>query len=326
MGEEYPIGFDSLQTDFNKKKPIVLFLGAGINSNEKDNLMWDTLLDYLLPYAFDLIPQLQYNTEDTRSIINDRLFPRDVKSTIVKQILGDTFYGKLIRDFLYKKISRSLFENIGEVFVNYKKNKSKDTPKSFYSLFVIADMIIRCPNIKAVVTYNYDQFLEDAIKYLLKNHHGQRKYHLISGNGVFDEYKHDFDFNDVNIYHVHGFIPRYDEIQSPQNTKIILSLDEYYEDTKNVYSWQVASQLHFLSQYTCWFCGLSMDDITTQRLLHYVKETHRERLYYITAGDKTNTIKCTSEKIKNKYHENNGLTVIYDKEGFNHIYNLLEKL
>ena len=161
----------------------------------------------------------------------------------------------------------------------------------------------------------------------MDNHQSKikRNYHTISNNCNFDINR--YDLNDINIYHVHGYIPRYDEIQSLQNTKIILSLDEYYEDTKNVYSWQVASQLHFLSQYTCWFCGLSMDDITTQRLLHYVKEMHRERLYYITAaGDKTDTVKCTLEKIKNKYHENNGLTVMYDENGFGHMYNLLRKL
>lgn len=345
--DTYPTNFDRLKKDFGKRKPIVIFLGAGVNFNHKDDLLWGALLNYLFKYTFELIPQLHKNTEEARIVKKiflggrsrrfiqketEGLFPRDVKSTIVKQFLGDAFYGKLIRNFLYKKISKVEMKRFGDEYINCKKKKHTNIPESFFSLYVIADMILRCPSIKAVVTYNYDQFLEEALDFLSEKYKTKkRKYHTIS-NWEFDKTKHpNNDFNDINIYHVHGFIPRYDEIQSPRNTNIILSLDEYYEDTKNVYSWQIASQIHFLSQYTCWFCGLSMDDITTQRILHYVKETHREHLYYITAHSKKkkkklDSIGSTLEETKNRYHEKNGLTVVYDKNGFNNMYTLIRKL
>jgi len=350
MTIERPINFNFLEKDFQDNKPTVLFLGSGLNYNCKTNLSWGALLDHLLLYAFDRIPQLQSNTVEIENIkkalqsndskkakkrkdyitkeFADSLFPRDVKSTIVKQFLGEAFYGKLIRNFLYQKISRSTLHRIGKQYIKHQAPKGPPAPqpKSFFSLFVIADMILRHPNIKAVVTYNYDQFLEDALNILGKQMNKRRKYRIISDwecDNKIDCYNND----EISIYHVHGFIPRYDEIQSPQNSKVILSLDEYYEDTKNVYSWQVASQLHFLSQYTCLFCGLSMDDITTQRLLHYVKGKNRERLYYITAAsNRSDSTRCLLEKIKNKYLEGNGLTVVYDENGFNCIYQLLGEL
>ena len=137
--------------------------------------------------------------------------------------------------------------------------------------------------------------------------------------------KTDFTYKHLNIYHVHGFIPRYDDIQAPKDNRIVLSMDEFYEDSRNVYSWQIASQLHFLSQYTCLFCGLSLDDYTNQRLLHYVKGKHHGNLYYITAGydDEKKKIK---DNIKNRFHEKNGLTVLYDEQGYGHIYRLLGEL
>lgn len=342
----YPTNFEPLKDDFCKKKPIVIFLGTGINANKQDDLFWGALLDSLFAYTFDLIPQLQGNTKEAKIIKKlfsgqrsrifirkktESMFPRDVKSTIVKQFLGDAFYRELIRDFLYKKISKEDLNVFGSDYIECKKTKK--IPQSFFSLYVIADMILHCPNIKAVVTYNYDQFLEEALDFLKNNSSEEPiiKYHIIS-NWEFDEISNNsYDYNDVNIYHVHGFIPRYDEIQSPKNTNIILSLDEYYEDTKNVYSWQIASQIHFLSQYTCWFCGLSLDDITTQRLLHYVKNTHKEHLYYLTAHcgygkKKLDPIAYTLEETKNRYHEKNGLTVVYDKNGFNNMYKLIGEL
>ena len=138
----------------------------------------------------------------------------------------------------------------------------------------------------------------------------------------------DFGYDNINIYHVHGFIPRYEEIQAPLDNKIVLSMDEFYEDSRNVYTWQIASQLHFLSQYTCIFCGLSLEDYTNQRLLHYVKGKHQGNIYYITAKTTGKYVEYSQimDEVKNKFHEKNGLTVIYDREGFGHIYKLLGEL
>ena len=193
----------------------------------------------------------------------------------------------------------------------------------------MADLILRNRNISAVVTQNYDQFLCDAISFLKRN----KKYRNcvknvrdINPNTICDWKGHaEFTDEHLNIYHVHGFIPRYEEIQAPKGNRIVLSLDEFYEDSQNVYSWQISSQLHLLSQYTCIFCGLSLSDYTNQRLLHYVKGKHHGNLYYITAGN-GNEKEIVRDSIKNKYHENNGLTVLYDEQGYGHIYQLLGEL
>lgn len=366
METRKPLHWEQLEDDFKKERSIVLFLGAGINFEAPHGVdfSWDALLNHLLSYAVvQLLPAddvgkqmademslsakksikelLRDMDKKKKKVLKKRLFgleeqidfdirfPRDVKAAIVKQTLGNEVYVKLIQDFLYGRMEKKEIEEAGKKYVDYLNHKTVVKP-SFFSLFCIADLILHNRNIKAVVTQNYDQFLCDAILFL-KNYPDYYKSHVkevreIISNTICDwKGQIDFTYNHLNIYHVHGFIPRYDDIQAPKDNKIVLSMDEFYEDSRNVYSWQIASQLHFLSQYTCLFCGLSLNDYTNQRLLHYVKGKHHGNLYYITAGsiDKKTKIK---DNIKNKFHENNGLTVLYDEQGYGHIYKMLGEL
>lgn len=363
-----PRNWEKLENDLINERSIVLFVGAGVDSMAPhgNDYSWEALLNHLLKYA--VVQMLSTNEVgkqmanemstsakklikgyledlDTKNkddlkewlfelnyqIDTDTRFPRDVKSTIVKQTLGNEVYVKLIQDFLYGKMGKGDIEEAGKEYVDYLIN-NEDTKPSFFSLFSVASLILRNRNICAVVTQNYDQFLCDAIEFL-QDDKGYNKWaksnqqivRKIVPNIICDWKEQSvFTYEHFNIYHVHGFIPRYDELQAPKENRIVLSLDEFYEDSRNVYSWQIASQLHFLSQYTCIFCGLSLDDYTNQRLLHYVKNKHHGNLYYITASrDDKERIK---DRIKNKFHENNGLTVLYDESGYGHIYQLLGEL
>lgn len=331
--------FHLLEEDFSNKRPIVLFVGTGINFpsrwNGKD-FSWDALLNHLMSHSIQLILPYNDNTNNVRKAILmegkvdyanaklqqqvNQVFSRMTKTTLVKQTLKNTSYVNLIQDFLYRQCSRDELRQACDEFVDSNKKECV-----YYSLFQLADLILHSPNIKAVVTQNYDRFLEDAIELLSEKYKGL--------GGVFEHrdprivcgWKNDEDFstNSFNIYHVHGYIPRYYEIQAPKDNSIVLSLDEFYEDSRNVYSWQIASQIHFLSQYTCIFCGLSLDDYTSQRLLHYVKGKRNGKLYYITATKNASNEMVVLNEIKNQFYTNNGLTVIYDKQGFNHIFKLL---
>lgn len=365
---EKPLNWGKLEKDFEEERSIVLFLGAGVDFGASHGVdySWDALLNHLLKYA---VMQMLPTNEDGKHMakemslssiklvkafmsemdirskddlkkwvleLNDQLFvdsqfPRDVKSTIIKQTLGNEVYVKLIQDFLYGQMGKKDIETAGQEYVDYLESGA--AKPDFFSLFSVADLILRNRNIRAVVTQNYDQFLCEAIRFLQSNYdynkhvnNKQQEVRRIIPNTICEwKGKTDFTYKHFNIYHVHGFIPRYDEIQSPKDNRIVLSLDEFYEDSRNVYSWQIASQLHFLSQYTCIFFGLSLEDYTNQRLLHYVKGKNHGNLYYITAGDGDEKGKIR-DGIKNKFHENNGLTVLYDAKGYGHIYQLLGEL
>ena len=366
MSDTKPLHWEKLEEDFKKGRSIVLFLGTGVNFGSHGiDFSWDSLINHLLQYAIsritrngeeatasllidsakNLIKQEGYKGEKLdnekkypilkQQIATDALFSRDVKTTIVKQKLGNEMYVDLIRDFLYRHVSKEKLNKSIDDFVynHYQREETDDEKKvEFSSLVSITDLILRNRNIRAVVTQNYDQFLCEALEKMKKHPHYQPTINKgktsvrrdINPSTICDwKGQSKFTYDAFNIYHVHGFIPRYDEIQAPKDNKIVLSMDEFYEDSRNVYSWQIASQLHFLSQYTCIFCGLSLDDYTNQRLLHYVRGKHHGNLYYLTAGDANGK---TNDRIKNEFHEKNGLTVLYDEKGFGHLYNLLKDL
>lgn len=365
---EKPLNWEKLEEDFNNGHSIVLFLGTGVNfgSHGKD-FSWDALINHLLEYAItqiihkgeDETAELLLNSANNlinnnagykgeelkeplyevlkRQIATDATFSRDVKTTIVKQKLGNEVYVSLIRDFLYSQVSKEKLEDSIDYFVKYLNNKKEIDRENvkFFSLLCIANLILRNRNVRAVVTQNYDQFLYDVLLSMRDNPQYRKKYQKVLQNdtsavrdicpSIICDWmgQSKYSYEGFNIYHVHGYIPRYDEIQAPKDNRIVLSMDEFYEDSRNVYSWQIASQLHFLSQYTCIFCGLSLDDYTNQRLLHYVKGRHHGNLYYLAAGNENSRI---NDRIKNEFHEKNGLMVIYDENGFKHLYELLNTL
>ncbi len=355
--ENKPLNFELLRNDFATGRSVVLFVGTGINFGGPENcdFSWDALINHLFQYVSIQLFHSDRNVPKVPSAllgekgidlsfqrVVDKMFPRDVKTTIIKQTLGNSSYLSLVQDFLYAQCTKQTIEKACEEYVNQLKDKFTECT-IFHTLFCIADLILRNKNIRAVVTQNYDQFLFDAIV-CLKNSKSYRTY-LNSLNLGMDGIPRDItphivcdwdrqgnlNYGDINIYHVHGFIPRYDEIQAPKGSNhIVLSMDEFYEDSRNVYSWQIASQLHFLSQYTCVFCGLSLEDYTNQRLLHYAKGKNRGNLYYLSALSKSKNVseaeQVAMDKIKNMFHTNNGLTVVYDELGFGHLYKMMGEL
>lgn len=367
MGTKTPTNWHKLEDDFRHKRSVVLFLGTGVDlgAPKGKDYSWDALLNHLLTYAVkQIIPfedksgvseglkktaisLLKENefSEPTTSFVDmkklkqqitlDSRFPRDVKSTIIKQTLGNEKYVKLIQDFLYGEMEKDDIEKEGEKYVRFLNKEIGSKDVKFFTLFSVADFIMHNRNIRAVVTQNYDCFLCEAIAYLRDNNDYREYVSKAFKTGIRDIHPNticdwkgqtDFTYDDINIYHVHGFIPRYEDVQAPKGNKIVLSLDDFYEDSRNVYSWQIASQLHFLSQYTCIFCGLSLEDYTNQRLLHYVKGKHHGNLYYINATDSTDYDKRIMDKILNNFHEKNGLTVLFGENGFKSIYKQLGEI
>lgn len=70
--------------------------------------------------------------------------------------------------------------------------------------------------------------------------------------------------NILSIYHIHGYLPPFNEPFLSDGNEIVLSMEEYYDNVRNVYSWQTATQLHFLCHFTCIFVGISLSDINPQ--------------------------------------------------------------
>ena len=343
--------FFKFRNDIVGNKKTVLFVGAGINYSKNNPMTWPYLLKHLTEHALVMMNA----TDEERQIVKraflgdpknetieslkllrkaDQLFPVEVKASVVKQLLGDA-YIPFLKEFLYGekgegKQKKDTHAWLREGCEQYMAGKDTDeTP--FRSLISLADFILHHENIKAVVTYNYDDFLTCAINQLKEDDNfklqGKRK--KLNPLDIYSGW-HDAPLKDDDflIYHIHGMAPPDNKITPHCSNQIVLSLEEFYDVAKDVYSWQSAVQIFFLTHYTCAFIGASLSDMTMQRVLHYANlKQSGENVYYLSAKlPYDNESEEVLEKLKNSYFRFLGLKVIYDTEGYGKLYERLNSI
>lgn len=336
---------DVLIKDFQENKAMALFLGAGTDlswvypegerydsfrkSADANLLNWDNLLTELTLNAC-------INNKEIRAI--KRMSSNSLKAAILKQKLGDS-YIHVIRNWLYSHCNRGTLQDSYKYFKKYQEEPTLDNLREvpFGTLYVLAEMILRQDSIKAVITQNYNNFLSETIKILIEEDikNGSSRYASRQKLKPIDVYDGWMDYpldNDTFlIYHVHGYIPPPSEmLPKKESNHIVLSDEEFYQLSKDVFSWQNVTQINYLSHYTCVLLGLSLEDMTTLRLLRHANiEKSSERVYWIRGGE--SGFKGDKDKITlrllSEYYESQHLYVVNDSEGYNDLYHeLLEAI
>lgn len=354
--------FNLLREDFEQKKQIVLFVGAGINYSPDVAVLWDDVLNHLFKDALRHLALERGLSGRVVSLIKgalgidgnvpegisdselhdwyrihelaDRELPVLVKASIIKSVL-DGHYHASIQQYLYGQCDRFKLER---AFMNYYRTDQApvDGGRPFHTLYQLARIIILCPYIKAIVSDNYDNFLQQAIRILWNNRTlffteeelaaiGSRTLDVKDISGPI--YGEALTENCRFIYHVHGYIQSPAEPRPLHGNRIVLSMDEYYESSREVYSWQNATQLHLLSHYTCIFAGLSVSDINLQRMLHYAgRGGGCDRVYLLNAcspgpvhRDYDKAYHAVID-IKNCFYRDCGLYPVFSRAGFAPLY------
>lgn len=336
IGTMFPSqNIEELKKDIRDNKAMALFLGAGTDfsseypeGHEFDGLRGKTLSwKYLLE---ELTEAACINNEEKDTLNN--LANAPLKAAILKNRLGDS-YIPIIRNWLYTRCNRRILIKSYDKFKQYKDNPTVENLKKvpFGSLFSIADFILRQTSIRAVITQNYNNFLSEAIKILLDKRgmsYGETRRKMIPLD-VYAGWKDEpYNENCFFIYHVHGYIPPPSEmLPSKESNYIVLSDEEFYQLSRDVYSWQNATQLHFLTHHTCIIIGLSLDDMTTARLLRHAKlENNSERVYWLRGGYNDGEGDALS-RLKSDYFESQHLCIVNDAEGYQDLYHqILEEL
>lgn len=307
----YKYKLDQLGEDVSRGKPIVLYLGAGVNCSSYRDMSWQALLSHL-----ELASGMsEYELNQLKGIDNE------LRTSIIKRRLG-VGYIHAIQNFLYSNCNEKVLAEAYKLYKNWKESNDKkglgEIP--FYSLFVLADIIVNSNSIKAVVTQNYDRFLSYAID-------------LMQHNVTKDSRKLPIDIYDgqntiatnidtISIYHVHGLIPAPDEvIPDEQINHVVLSKDETFDMLRDAYSWQTGTQLHFFSHYTVLLLGLSLTDMTTLRLISYTNANHkRDKIYYFTACSNTKQQYDERYSLTNEYLNSIGINVVFKSEKYSDMY------
>lgn len=310
------------------QRPIVLFLGAGVNAGARGKTnadfapLWNKLLESLLDKALRSIPG-KLNEQELNNL-NQNLKKSDVYyiASVIKHLLGEQYLLQLNYQ-LYGKIGYNRKEFI-ECLKIWKKNKpyeleynSSENKNCPTLLFQIAEMCAACLNIHAVVTYNYDEYLSVLIN-SLKKRKAEDVYHYKQQKKIVKD--------QLLIYHVHGFIPSDENLMNETPENIVLAYDEYFQNMMEPYSWQTATQLHFLMNYTCVFIGASLNDWNMLRILsnarRYSSSTNHYAFFKSQGKEKESIVE---NRLKATVLDGAGINIIYSKD-FNTIFDKIKKL
>ena len=321
---------EDLLNDLKANKSIALFLGSGIDvtsiypdgyyvgeSIDDYKITWSSLLKKLTTHA------CIYDVEE--NALKD--FSYDLKAAVLKHRLKGG-YIPIIQEWLYTRCNKTILEESFTLYDQYRNGQRDIKEVPFCSLFVIADLILLQHSIKAVITHNYDNFLSEVISILLNNNQNDKyPYRNINPIDVYDGWKEEKLIDDVFlIYHVHGYIPPTSELKPKiESNHIVLSQEEFYELGEHVFSWQNAVQLYFLTHHTCVFIGLSLNDLTSVRVLkHAHLDKSSERVYVITALDpNANEEEHMSLIMKARYYETQYVYFLCEERGYPVLYNTL---
>lgn len=359
----YNLGIKRLRQDICEDKQIALFLGAGINSSPEINLMWNQLLNpifrsalYKLSFEYgfsktqlDALLDLfgiqkmpEFDSEPKHRMLKENVvfeYNPTVRAMLVKAILGKQ-YIPVFQERIYSQCDKTIMR---KAFKSYALKADEEYKPSgvLYTLYTVARLILLNNNVKGVVTYNYDNFLTHAINILqdspelyfcqrdiesAKTRLSMDRNKRLNVEDIYGKSRPDFlDNNTLFIYHPHGYIPSPSERADIDNFSIIMSQDEYCEDTTRVYSWNNDTQVHLLSHYTCLFLGSSISELSTQRMIHYARRNGNDKsLYYLNAVSKSewadSPISTEANEalslLKTKYYEACGLYPIICPTGY----------
>lgn len=304
---EVALTADDLELLFPLKKgnEFVLFVGAGINYPFVP--LWGQICKDLLEIALPFC--VNPKSTNTGRIKKWLIESYDVYNlpSLVKCLIGDD-YKDLLRNIIYKNYKAPY-----QTFEPHEEAKEKDQTTLYWIV-----KLCQLPQLKAVVTYNYDTLLEDALRYK----EGGRDFVSIVGNretvsNMPNPPKEKSGFTVLPIYHVHGFLPQKNDINFPFDSDIVLTTDEYIDSMRRHDSWNNSTQLHFLNNYLSVFVGASLRDINMLRHLFSAKERNHAHLSLrlkkkSLSSDKTNGANTHAQDLQSFDHLEKGFLNQYN--------------
>lgn len=226
---------------------LVLFLGAG-TTVDANIASWETLIWELL------VSLLSRKMEQNNIVLSEK-----EEKYIIETIKKESGQSPLQ---LVRYIRRGLEdkETFTKTLTEILYKEYENTSDLLKTISRLCAPVRGKVGINAVVTYNFDDLLEENLTSNNVN------YKTIYREGVIPEK------DELGIYHVHGFLPR--EAGSYENladSLLVFSEEGYHNLMSDPYHWSNLTQLNFFREKTCLFIGVSLTDPNIRRLLEIVQ-------------------------------------------------------
>ena len=166
--------------------------------------------------------------------------------------------------------------------------------------------------LESIITFNFDDLIEKALA-----NHG------IDCASIWKEGQICRP-DQLPVFHVHGFLPNQEELDSPN---LVFSEESYHSQFNDPYSWANLTQLNSFSTDVCLFIGISLSDPDLRRLLDIIWGKNHACKHYIIM--KKSDRKSKTDEIANMLFEQDayllGLNVIWCSE-FSEIPDILSRI
>lgn len=243
---------DELQRAYSSGR-LTLYLGAGVSVGS-GLPTWQRLI---LAMYLDLLSQndtsayANYLHAVAEWMLDKSPDPLEVTAQKIR-----THHGPNDREFL-EHLRRQLYAPFFHQG-RYHVPSRKDLRKGNATLRAVAQLVersapTRSRGIEAVITYNYDNLLELALR-------AGASYEAVYGA---DRERP----RSLPIYHVHGYVPILGT-SSHTSHSILFTEEQYHEASNSAYAWSNLVQIRGLSGTTGLMVGLSLSDRNIRRLLH----------------------------------------------------------
>jgi len=232
----------------------------------------------------------QYIEESLRHTAKDRSVQELLKealSSIIENSLTPAQWNK-DRD---KELEKSPKTDCAGCQLKAKdKDKDKDIIAAEHNSLCAAAYLLAAENgFRRAMTYNYDTLVQEYLIDIFRVSQDR----IFTHSGKWSDYSRKDIEDPIDIFHVHGCIPRRIYQKTPssafpgESEKIILSESSYYNTEQlEAYNWMNSIQSYYLNRDSCVFVGFSADDYNFRRILKQLgKSSHPKHYLILTIDD-----------------------------------------
>lgn len=204
----------------------------------------------------------------------------------IEETLRQAAGGKTVQNLIKEPLS-SIIENSMTLDIWTKERWNVDYPTvsltplaaaQRYSLCAVAHLLSAKNGFRRALTYNFDTLLQEYLVDLFHVNPDQ----IFTHPGEWNTYPGQDSKDSIQIFHVHGCIPRKNKLISPssafpkESDQVILTENSYYDTERfGIYNWQNSIQSYYLNRDSCVFIGFSADDYNFRRILKHTGMNRR---------------------------------------------------